>query len=222
MADSKPGFLKSKATRILTAVLLLQATVFYGMSRKEVIPTNRPLNEVPEQFGNWLMVQEGVVEKEVQDVLRADEVLTRTYARQDANPTVASLFVAYFRTQRTGQAPHSPKNCLPGNGFVPTTNDTIKVPIDGRDPIEVNRYVVARGESKSMVLYWYQSRDRVVASEYTAKFYVVADAMRYNRTDTALVRIVVPVVGNDEAGATAAATEFIQRFFNPLRQHFPA
>jgi len=82
--------------------------------------------------------------------------------------------------------------------------------------------VVAKGEDKSVVLYWYQSRDRVVASEYRAKFYLVADAIRYNRTDTALVRVVVPMSGNDPAFATKTAEEFVQAFFGTLRRLLPA
>ena len=95
--------------------------------------------------------------------------------------------------------------------------------IPGRpDPIEVNRYVVGKGDQKSLVLYWYQSRDRVIASEYKAKFYVVADALRYNRTDTALVRVTLPIVDNNVERSQKAAIDFIHSFYSPLRQHFPA
>ena len=38
-----------------------------------------------------------------------------------------------------------------------------------------------------------------MANEYKAKFWVMADAIRLNRTDTALVRVIVPVVNRDEA-----------------------
>ncbi|HYP09429.1 MAG TPA: EpsI family protein [Bryobacteraceae bacterium] len=207
---------------MLTAILLLQVALVYGFTRNEVIPVNKPLSEVPTQFGGWAMQQEGVVEKEVQDVLKADELLTRSYT----NPELrigAHMFVAYFRSQRTGQAPHSPKNCLPGSGWVPSLSDIVPVQIPGRaEPIEVNRYVVAKGDQKSLVLYWYQSRDRVVASEYRAKFFVMADALRYNRTDTALVRVVMPIADNDVERSHKAAVDFIQAFYMPLRQHFPA
>jgi EpsI family protein len=134
----------------------------------------------------------------------------------------AHLLVAYFKSQRTGRAPHSPKNCLPGSGWVKVTENRISIPIAGRPPIEANRYIVQKGESKSLVLYWYQSRDRVVASEYTAKYYVVADALRYNRTDTALVRVVIPITENGVEAIDRAAVDFVQSFFAPLRQHFPA
>src|SRR5688572_2206666 len=108
------GFLRTTGAKVLTAVLLLQAVLVYGFNRHEQIPQNRPLSQVPTQMGSWNLQQEGVVEKEVQDVLRADELLTRTYVSMDQR-IGAHLFVAYFRSQRTGQAPHSPKNCLPGS-----------------------------------------------------------------------------------------------------------
>lgn len=215
------GFLRSTAAKVLTVVLLAQAALVYGFSRKEMIPPNRPLSQVPHQFGAWTLHQEGVVEQEVQDVLKADELLTRSYANSEQQ-AAAHLFVAYFRSQRTGQTPHSPKNCLPGSGWVPSVSDVIHINIPGRpDAIEVNRYVVGKGDQKSLVLYWYQSRDRVVASEYKAKFFVLADAMRYNRTDTALVRVVMPVMDNDVERSQKSLVDFVQSLYAPLRQHFP-
>jgi EpsI family protein len=215
------GFFRSTAAKVLSIVLVAQVALVYGFTRPEVVPHNKPLTETPDEFGTWKLYQEGVVEKEVQDVLKADELLTRSYT-SSAQGVGAHLFVAYFRSQRTGQTPHSPKNCLPGSGWVPSVSDVITTDVPGRGPIEMNRYVVARGDQRSLVLYWYQSRDRVVASEYKAKVYVIADALRYNRTDTALVRVTVPIVDNDVERAQTAAFDFVRSFYSPLRQHFPA
>jgi EpsI family protein len=216
------NFLTNTPARVLTIFLLLQAAAFYGFSRDEVLPLNRPLDTFPRQLGSWAMHEEGVIEKEVRDSLKADELLNRSYISSGSEPAAVHLFVAYFKSQRTGRTPHSPRNCLPGSGWVPSVSDTVEIPISGRDPIEVNRYIVQKGAVKSLVLYWYQSRDRVVAREYKAKLFVMADALRYNRTDTALVRVVVPIVDEDRAAAEKAGTAFIQSFFKPLREHFPA
>ena len=51
---------------------------------------------------------------------------------------------------------------------------------------------------------------------------MVADALRYNRTDTALVRVVVPVVDGDIENSQKAAIDFVQSFYFPLRAHFPS
>lgn len=215
------GFLRSKTARILTAVLVLQLFLTYGMSRKEVVPRNRPITDFTNHFGDWTMFREGIVDKDTQDVLRADEVFTRNYVSPRFQ-VPANLFVAYFRTQRTGQTPHSPKNCLPGNGWIQSSSEILNIDVPGRAPIEVNHYLVAKGDEKSVVMYWYQSRDRVVASEYKSKIESVLDAIRYNRSDIAIVRVVIPVIDNRVDDATKEGVEFIQSFFVPLRQHFPA
>lgn len=215
-----PPFLRSRASQLLTGVLLAQAAFFYGTSRGELAPPNKPLATLPQQFDTWKLVQEGTLDQQTLDVLRADDVITRTYGRNQES--IANLFVAFFRSQRAGQAPHSPKNCLPGNGWIQLESGFMNIPIPALNrSIEVNRYIVERGEHKSIVMYWYQSRDRVVASEYEAKIYVVADAIRYNRTDTSLVRVTVPVVGNKQDEAVQQAAHFVQSFFPVLQTYLP-
>jgi EpsI family protein len=205
---------------VVSVLLFAQAILLYSSIRQEVIPTSPPLSEFPRLNDGWQMVQEGVVDAETQAVLRADDTLTRVYAKDSHG---VSLFIAAFKSQRTGKAPHSPKNCLPGSGWVPSVSDEISVEVPGRDPITVNRYLVARGDSKSLVLYWYQSRDRAVASEYSAKLYVIADAIKLNRTDTALVRIIVPLAPDtDQATATKLAAEFVRSFYPKIRASLPA
>ena len=216
------NFLKSKSARILSVVLLAQAGVFYGFSRNEHVPARAPLANFSIDNTPWQMMQEQELDKETLDVLKADDLTSRVYQNRDTG-RVATLFVAYFETQRTGKAPHSPKNCLPGSGWVQTQSGTVDIDVSGRStPITVNRYIVARGENQSVVLYWYQARDRVIASEYTAKFYTIADAIRYNRSDTALVRVVVGVDGGDTARAVDTATSFVKAFFTPLKNYLPA
>lgn len=224
MSEAKTGmgFLGNRHALVLSLALVAQALVFYAFSGMEDVPAPRPLAQAPAQFGDWTMASEGVVEQEVRDVLRADDLVSRVYA-QSGSGRAASLFVAYFKSQRTGQAPHSPKNCLPGSGWAPSASEAMRIPIVGRaEPIQVNRYIVSKGDDKSVVIYWYQTRDRVIASEFEAKFYLVVDSIRYHRSDTALVRVVTPVSNNDEASATEAAVEFVQSFFTPLRQFLPS
>jgi EpsI family protein len=215
------GFLKSKTAAILTVALLCQAGLFYGFSRTEAAPRPRPLTDFAAGDNGWRAIQDAQLDKETLDVLNADDILSRVY--QNTAGTYADLFVAYFQTQRNGKAPHSPKNCLPGSGWQPSQAGIVDVTISGEaQPVRVNRYIVARGSNQSVVLYWYQSRNRVVASEYSAKIYTVMDAIRFNRTDTALVRVVVAVNNGDTEAAVQTATSFVQAFFEPLKHYLPS
>jgi EpsI family protein len=222
-------FLNSRAARIVTGLLVVQAALLYSAIRPEIVPPSRPLDSVPTVLGSWQLAQTGVIEQEVLDVLKADDILNRTYctsATGDCTKTqqgiVANLFVASFRTQRNGKTPHSPKNCLPGSGWVPLSSGEMPIDVGLAAPISVNRYLIAYGSQRQLVLYWYQSRDRVVANEYKAKFWVMADAIRLNRTDTALVRVIVPVVNRDEAQAQATATDFVKSFYSTLLEYLPS
>lgn len=211
--------LKSKQAVVLSVILVTQIALMQGYSREEDVPTVPSLTEIPKTFPGWNLLQEGVIEKEVMEVLRADEAITRYYSDGSA---YVSLFIAYFKTQRAGQAPHSPKNCLPGGGWTPSESGQVDIvlPMDNRT-IRVNKYLVSKGENTSLVLYWYQSLDRVVASEYMAKVYLVADAIRHNRTDTALVRVVVPVGPGGADAALVRGTDFIQQSFSSVQKYFP-
>lgn len=166
------------------------------------------------------MLRDTAMDEDVKATLRADDYLARDYVGPARE--VVNLFVAFFKSQRAGQTPHSPKNCLPGSGWVWSVSDMIPVSIAGRaTPVEVNRYTVSKGEDKAVVLYWYQSRDRVVAGEFQAAALTAWDALRYHRTDTALVRVVVPIAGNRDEAATRAGVEFVQTIFSTLRGFFP-
>ena len=213
--------LNGMPVRIAALLLLLQAAAYYAVaSRDEKAPAAPPLNEFPRAIQGWTIDREFPIEKEVQDVLRADDTLNRVYVNPQRTD-VASLFLAFFKTQRFGQAPHSPKNCLPGSGWQPMDDSRLPVTIPGREaPIVVNKYVISRGDQQSVVLYWYHSHNRVIAGEFAAKFWLVADAIRYRRSDTALVRVIVPVRNGVEA-AQNTAVEFVRAVYPDVARQLP-
>ena len=216
------SFLQGRYARLLTIVLLLQAGVYYAVAmRRELIPDAAPLSLFPQQLGDWHMLHEYPMEPEIQKVLNADDTVSRDYFNT-AQPAMASLFVAFFKTQRYGQTPHSPKNCLPGQGWEPTENETESIVVQGRpEPIVANRYLVAKGEDEMLTIYWYQSHNRVIASEYWARFWLVTDAIRYHRSDTSLVRVMVPVMNNDVETANKTGVAFVQAVFPALLIQLP-
>ncbi|MEJ7606092.1 MAG: exosortase C-terminal domain/associated protein EpsI [Bryobacteraceae bacterium] len=135
--------------------------------------------------------------------------------------SVASLFVAWFQSQRSGTSqPHSRRVCLPASGWVPAVTGEITLKTDA-GTIAINRYIVVNGRQRNVVLYWYQGPRRVTAGEWEAKLWLMADALRYRRTDTTLVRVVTPSVEGADDSATAAATGFAQSLYPLLREYLP-
>lgn len=213
------SLLSNKYLGVLSLLLVLQALLYYKASGTERTPLAAPLIAFPTTLADWHMVQEGVVDKETEEILRADDTMVRVYA----NPAMraqSSLFIAYFQTQRTGQSPHSPKNCLPGSGWQPEENDEVNVPI-GNETIRINHYLVSRGDESSLVYYWYQSQGRAIANEFAAKFYLIADSIRKHRSDTSLVRIIVPTARGSEQYSKAVGLDFVKAVYPVVKAYLP-
>src|SRR5947207_1032055 len=117
--------------RVLAGLLVAQFVLFYVVAmRSETLPAVGPLSEFPREVPGWHMYQDNKIEPDVQEILKADDLLSRTYL--DGKGHGAFLFVAFFKTQREGQSPHSPKNCLPGSGFEPLESFPIDIKVEGR------------------------------------------------------------------------------------------
>jgi EpsI family protein len=212
---------------VLAAIFLAASLGLAHASRAESTPIRRPLTDLPLVLGGWHGRVEPELPPRILEILRVDDYTVRSYFASDGRPL--RLYVGYYATQRQGATIHSPLNCLPGAGWIPVElgRKTIDVRVapDRRRAIEVNRVVIEKGLERQFVLYWYQSHDRVVASEYWGKIYTVVDAIRLNRTDAALVRVTAPVASRDPEALDAAeraAVAFVQTLFPELDRHLPS
>lgn len=211
----------SRPVQTVLLILMVQIGVYYLLPNFDNPPPVPNLAAVSSTVASWQSIKEYPVETEVQAVLKADATLNRLYMRS-ADQMPASLFIAFFKTQSAGVAPHSPRNCLPGSGWVPSSSSITKLALPQGGELEVNRYIVKRGEEQSLVLYWYQSGSRSVASEYTAKFYTMADRFSRHRSDTSLVRVVIPCPPQmTMAVADAAAMNFVAAIYPEVLQVLP-
>ncbi len=203
------------------AMIALTAILLQTRGRSEVIPKRLPLSAFPDQVENW---NSTVVElnRNTLDVLGPGDFMERVYQDPAGNQPWVDLFIAYFPSQRTGDTIHSPQHCLPGSGWSPEENIRVMLSMPGHAPFPANRYVISKDDSRRLVLYWFWSHDRGVASEYWAKFYLVEDAIRMNRSDGSLVRFVTPMFpGETPAAAEKRILPFASAAFPLLNNYIP-
>jgi EpsI family protein len=206
-------------------VMLAGTSVFLANARGAEIPTQRTsFAAFPMQLQSWQATVDPPLSDDILKVLGVDDYLSRIYYRQHGG--AVGLYIGYYGSQRQGDTIHSPLNCLPGAGWEPVQQgrlDIANADGAGRD-ITVNRYIVQKGLDRQLVLYWYQSHGRVIASEYTSRAYLINDAIRMNRTDGSLVRVIAPIpVGAEDDGAAAEklAVEFVRVLFPTLPAYLP-
>jgi len=220
-----------RSPRFWLVILLMASAVFILHSRGDAdrIPASQPLSQMPERFGDWT-AQDIPLTDDTLAVLGKGDFLNRVYTGQPAiagNPMMKtaapiSLFIGYFASQRTGQTMHSPQNCLPGAGWTfDSQRYTSLQDINGKQ-YKVGEYVISNGDIKQFVIYWYQAHGRSIPNEYKAKLYMVADAIRTNRTDGALVRVITQVLPWESLdSARDRATQFTQQMAPNLPRFIP-
>jgi EpsI family protein len=197
--------MKALSLRFVVAAGLLAATglLLQVRSHNEIIPQRESLSSLPLQFGRW-SGRDISIDEQTLDILGPGEFLLRDYEdRSEAQPPLG-LFIAYFPSQKTGDTIHSPNHCLPGAGWVPTQRQVVQVMRRDGSSFPANRYVVSKAGQRELVLYWYQAHGRAVSSEYWAKYYLVADSIRMNRSDGALVRLITPMFRGESPDAAQA------------------
>lgn len=214
---------------VLTATFVLAIGMIGRATRSEPVPIRNSLATFPSQIADWQGRPGQPFDPKILEVLGVDEYVNLTFFKTAQPPL--GLYIGYYRSQHEGDTMHSPLNCLPGAGWEPESKGALKIPVilsmkPGSPPrdITVNRYLIRRGIERQLVIYWYQSHGRVVASEYASKVYMVLDAVRTNRTDAALVRIVTPVADDPggEAAAEARAVEFVKGMVHMLQDYIPS
>lgn len=209
------AFLRTGPAWLVTAILVVEIALFYAAPTAEYTPHPPPLTSFQHDLPGWQMTQESQIDAYTESFLKADDTLSRAYTGADGPLT---FFVAFFKSQRGGVTPHSPKICLPGSGWTPEESRTISLSVPGeRGPIPVNRYIVRHGGDRSLVLYWYSTAHHVVADEYASKLFLMYEGLRYRRSDEAVYRVIVPIT-RGEAAAEADGVRFIQTLYAPLKR----
>ena len=216
-----------KSPRFWIVVLLLTSTIFVLESRGDAdqIPASEPLSQMPSRIGSWA-AQDVPLTDDTLEVLGKGDFLNRIYNFEPSDgaprqPPI-SVFIGYFASQRTGQTMHSPQNCLPGAGWTFDSQKYTEIQDITGKTYKVGEYVIGNGDIKQFVIYWYQAHGRSIPNEYVAKGYMVADAIRMNRTDGALVRVITQVMPSESLeSARERAVGFTQQMAPNLPRFIP-
>ena len=215
---------------IIVAVVMLLSTwgSLQMLSHGEPVLTKKPFLEFPLTIGGRWQGKELGLQQDVLDVLKLSDYMMRVYVPQSPKDSARAehsapvwLYVGYYQSQRGGATYHSPKNCLPGAGWQFVQSERVALPLANRADIVINKVLIQKGLDKQIILYWYQDRGRVIASEYWAKAFLIWDAITKNRTHGALVRVSSPVTTTPE-DAFQNGVAFVQDLWPLLHEYLPS
>lgn len=180
---------------LYASLLLICVTVLTALlisHRPEIIPERSRFVTFPATIGGW-HGHASLLEPVVENELKPEDYILSDYSKADGK--VVNLYVAYYASQRTGESPHSPLICIPGDGW--SIIKLEQTSYGAENPL--NRAIIERNGTKQLVYYWYEERGRRIASEYwLMKWYLLSDAItKNNRSDGAIVRLITPILPSE-------------------------
>lgn len=174
------------------------------------------LSSFPSQVLDWTG-EDLPFNPEVRDELGVDDYLLRSY--MDPRGRSVFLYVGYYRSQRKGKGIHSPKHCYPGGGWSLVEKGLERLRVEGGGELAVTKLIFRKKQVLEVVLYWFQSRGRIINNEYLQRGYMVLDAILHNRTDGALVRVSATAQSSDTAQTLEMERQFVEAAYPHLVKH---
>jgi len=200
-------------------VLAATYALSHGIEFREKIPINKPFSEFPMNVGEWSGKRQAM-EQAMVEALHFSDYIMATYRNPDGG--VVDFYVAYYESQRKGEATHSPETCLPGSGWEFKQSGTKSGDLGGGKSMRVNRALMVKNDYRQLAYFWFPQRGRILTGLPQVKLYAFWDALIRQRTDGALVRVITPVGAGEETGqAEKRLTGFVRVITPVLDEYIP-
>jgi EpsI family protein len=201
---------------LVLTMLVLAATLAASMwtDRRAASALAAPLDSISTEIAGWTSTGDVTLRETIAASLAATSYLSRTYRKGQSQ---LDMFTAFYAQQRAGDTMHSPKYCLPGGGWEFADIRPINFSVSGTN-VTINRALIQRGEEHQFMLYWYQSPNRIVASEYENKVFLVWDGLVHGTQGGSIVRVMLP----EGPGAEAEAMNFAANLVPEMRRSLGA
>lgn len=215
-----PCFRRSSVQPVfVTAVLLLTATLALsrGIQFREEVPLRKPFARFPCELGEWTGQRQAMEARFVEALHPSDYLMLA--CQNDAGREVF-FSVAYYGSQRKGEAVHSPETCLPGSGWEVRASGTASIDGGKGKVMQVRRAVIAKSGTVQLIYFWFPQRGRILTSLCQVKLFAFRDALVRHRTDGALVRVVTPVYESEGVGAAEKRLAGFVQVMNPVLEKY--
>ena len=187
-----------KHTLTASVIMIFTMISLNWLSHAENVYPAKPLSRFPKEIGEW-KGKEARFDQKIYDILGVDDSVLCNYQTPDNRQV--QLYIGFYQSQREGELIHSPKHWMPGAGWniTKTSIEELNIPDTNPGKMKTIKLILQKGAQKQIVLYWFQSRGRIITSEYMQKIYLVIDSITRHRTDGSFVRLISPVQNGNEA-----------------------
>lgn len=203
---------------ILFYLLILLTWTCTHLSPSASVPIAKPLSEFPPVLRDWRTTSQTRFSDDIISALKPTDYLSRGY--EDSSGKRIGLYIGYHDGGKDSGEIHSPRNCLPGNGWQQESTERMQL----KEPlgtISLVKSVYRKGESREMFFYWFQMQGKTMTDEYSLKLAGIISSIVHGRKDAAFIRFSIPFEADEQEAATAGI-RFIRDVYPLIRDFIPA
>lgn len=211
--------------KLIVALLFVAVNsyAYNNLATGDIVPPRTEFAEFPNDFDEWTCRGREFMDPEVLDNLGVTDYIICRY-KSDIRGKYVDFYAGYHEKQQRSDSGkttliHPPEHCLPGSGW--DIIETTIVPVDFGIPGEAKRVVIAKGQDRNLVYFWYQSRGHVIGGNFDRLRHLFFDRALRSRTDGSLLRFTMPIYRGDFDEADATFREFASKMAGDLPTYIP-
>jgi len=194
--DKNKNWQTSLAVKVMLGCLLIAVIASSPFAKRaDSTIASKPFSSFPEKLGKW-KAKENRLPASIVESAAASDYYNGTYTSPEGKGI--NLYVSYYADQKLGPAPHSPELCIPGDGWRITSNKPFLLKDKKGDSIEINRLIINKGDHTIVTYYWLKQGKNIFRQQYMARLDLIWFAIKENRADAALIRMVSEVGSNEK------------------------
>lgn len=211
--------------KLIVALLFIAANsyAYNNLAKGDITPPREHFETFPNEFNEWECGERQFMDDNVLGNLGVTDYLLCRYSSDDPDKFV-DFYAGYHEKQARSDSGkttliHPPEHCLPGSGW-----DIIEssiVPIDFGIAGEAKRVIIAKGQARQLVYFWYQSRGHVIGTNIDRLRHMFFDRALRNRTDGSLLRFTMPIFRGNIEEADATFMDFAGKMAPELPRFIP-
>lgn len=203
--------------RPFTIVIVILAVTFSAIS---VMRYYRPpsaadvsFDDFPLALGEWTGVRRDIPPAVI-ELLNPKAIFSAAYTNSEG--VQVDLLFDFFSSESSIGGPHSPRNCLPGQGWIILETVENRVEINDRT-IPANRFELRHGDTRQVMDFWYVTNYGETANDYVFKLYQVLSSLTLKPKEVAFVSFTT----NRQAKSLAALEQFEKLATKEIYSYLP-
>jgi len=157
-AETVPRHLVNPLLAMIPVVIIIAFISLQLEERQEIIPEREQFVTFPDTIKDWNGSRNSLEQIYIDALSGMSDYIMADY--HDSQNNHVNLYIAYYSSQSSGSAIHSPRSCIPGGGWEIGSFSQLSlehIPTD-TGSLKVNRALIQLRDNKQLVYYWFPQR----------------------------------------------------------------